>query len=118
MEVSVLGSVGCTIHARYIYHIMIRSCKKFCQRYRHFWNIVGTLGPIASIVTTVFSFFRQHSYPFPSMFIVATKIFQWLRLFSFLKETNMQLSTFVLSISRVSHIIFERTFYLMNKLFF
>ena len=86
-------------------YVMIRSCKKFFTRYRQFWNIVETLALIASIVTTIFSIYHSHSYPFPSIFIGATKCLQWLRFFSFLKEINMQLSTFVLSTSKVSYTI-------------
>ena len=76
---------------------MMRSCGDFSKRYMNFWNFIETISIVASFLSTII-FFNV-----PSAIIAVTKGLLWLRFFSFLKGINMQLTTFVLAISKVSY---------------
>ena len=85
-------------------YLMNGSCIGFSKRYIRFWNLIDILSLLASLYTTIDSLVRAHSSTLflSSAVIAITKGLQWLRFFSLLKEINMQLTTFVLSISKVS----------------
>ena len=85
-------------------YFMTGSCIGFSKRYITFWNLIELLSLLASSYTTLSWLVSAHSSTFflPSTIIAMTKGLQWLRVFSFFKGINMQLTTFVLSMSKVS----------------
>ena len=85
-------------------YFMKGSCIGFIKRYLKFWNLIEILSLLASLYTTIALLVRAHfsTLFIPSVIVAMTKGLQWLRFFSFLKGINMELTTCVLAISKVS----------------
>jgi len=78
--------------------MLMQSYQKIIKRYLTFWVFIETSSLILAVITIFASFFVT---PLSLNLLVLVKSFLWLRFFACLKGVNMQLATFVLSMTEM-----------------